>query len=52
MNINNPNPNIGINNKNMNMNDNNAMLGNITNMRMSIDLNVDFLYNSYYQIHY
>ena len=39
MNINNPNPNIGINNKNMNMNDNNAMLGNITNMGMSIDLN-------------
>lgn len=32
MNINNPNPNIGINNKNMNMNDNNAMLGNITNI--------------------
>ena len=39
MNINNPNPNIGINNKNMNMNDNHTMLGNITNMGMSIDLN-------------
>ena len=39
ININNPNPNIGIINKNMNMNDNNAMLGNITNMGMPMDLN-------------
>ena len=39
MNINNPNPNIGIINKNMNMNDNNAMLGNITNMGIPMDLN-------------
>ena len=35
ININNPNPNMGINN--MNMNDNNAMLGNIINMRMPMD---------------